>query len=75
MLSSRLTKKRQATIPKEICTFLDLDSGDSVSFSIEKDRVVLKKTGPIDIAYLQATQGNLSTEWLSEEDSKAYNDL
>ena len=74
MPSSRLTKKHQATIPKEICTFLDLDSGDTVLFSVEKGKVVVRKCTPLDLEYLRATEKSLEVEWSSSQDSKAYDD-
>lgn len=75
MPSSRLTKKRQTTIPKDICTFLDIDSGDSVTFTIEGDDVIVRKSSPLDLEHLRALDGTLSSEWLSKEDSNAYDDL
>lgn len=75
MPASRLTKKHQATIPKEICTFLDLDSGDSVAFLIQNDEVVLRKSSGLDAEYARAIQSSLSEEWASKEDSELFNDL
>jgi len=75
MASYRLTKKRQTTIPKEICTFLHVDAGDSVSFAVEDDRVVVYKSSQIDLEYLESASKTLESEWLSQEDSNAYDDL
>lgn len=75
MPHSRLTKKRQATIPKAVCAFLDLDAGDSVAFAIVDGKVFLQKSTPLDPEYLRSVQGTLSSEWLSKEDALAYDDL
>jgi antitoxin PrlF len=76
MPHSRLTKKRQATIPKDICVFLHLDSGDTVSFDVtENQEVVLRKSSPLDIAYVQALEKTLEDEWLSSSDSAAFDDM
>lgn len=75
MSHSRLTQKRQATIPKNICAFLNVDSGDVVSFVIEKDKVLVRKADPIDAAYHRGVASSLQSEWLSKEDSDAYDDL
>ena len=75
MPHSRLTKKHQATIPKDICTFLDVDAGDVVAFAIVDGKVILQKSTPLDPEYLRSVQNTLSSEWLSQEDSAAYDAL
>lgn len=75
MRRSRLTKKGQTTIPVDIRSFLDLDSGDMVSFIIEGDKVVVRKSSSQDDEYMRSVEGTLATEWLSEADSQAYSDL
>jgi len=72
--SSRLTKKFQTTIPRVIRKKLDLNSGDMVHFELRGNEAVLRKETPLDIAFLQAIEGQLS-EWQSEADDEAYNDL
>ena len=75
MSRSRLTKKRQATIPKDICTFLNIDAGDVVAFAIKGKKVIIEKSSPVDIEYLQGVQDSLSTEWHSKADSEAFDGL
>lgn len=75
MPHSRLTKKRQATIPKDVCAFLDIDAGDVVAFTIVKGKVIVQKSSPLDPEYLRSVQGTLSAEWFSKEDAAAYDDL
>ena len=74
MRISKLTTKYQTTIPSEIRKKLDLHSGDKVGFEIKNDRVYLVKIAPFDADYHQALESTLS-EWGSEEDDEAYNDL
>ncbi|MBU0457930.1 type II toxin-antitoxin system PrlF family antitoxin [Patescibacteria group bacterium] len=75
MPRSRLTKKGQATIPAEIRAFLDVDSGDMISFSVEDDSVVISKMNEAEDEYLRSVESSLASEWLSQEDSNAYDDL
>lgn len=75
MRKSRVTKKGQATIPVDIRAFLDIESGDMISFIVEGSKVVVRKTSPVDDEYLRSLEASLATEWLSKEDSQAYDDL
>lgn len=75
MLTSRLTQKGQTTIPALIRQMLSLTPGDNVSFSIDNGKVMLSKVNNFDIAYAKAVESSLSSEWDSEADNKAYNDL
>jgi len=72
--SSRLTKKFQATIPRAIRQELGLRSGDIIRFELRNGEAVLHKETPLDLAFLQALQGQL-TEWQSEADEDAYHVL
>lgn len=70
--SSRLTSKFQATIPKEIRQHLHLESGDEILYELLPDNtVVVRKTSPLDLDYLQALNSTMN-EWVSEEDEQAY---
>ena len=74
-ITSKLTKKSQATIPEKIRKILGLQPGDSVAFELnEERRVFLRKATPIDFEFAKALEGTLS-EWLSENDEEAYRDL
>lgn len=73
--ASKVTQKGQATIPAPIRKFLSLGRGDRVVFDIEENKVVLKKSPPIDLEYLGALETTLSSEWSSKADSAAYDDL
>ena len=73
---SKLTTKCQATIPEKIRGILDLHPGDSVVFEVDTDeKVFIRKATPIDYEFAQALEGTLVSEWLSEHDEEAYNDL
>ena len=75
-IASKLTTKCQATIPEKIRGILDLHPGDSVVFEIARDqRVFIRKATPIDYQFVQALEGTLVSEWLSEYDEEAYRDL
>ncbi len=67
----KLTSKYQATIPKEIRDFLDLKPGDSITFQIADNNIVIKKTKNFDKAYMQVLNQTLS-EWESENDEEAF---
>ncbi len=74
-LSSKLTSKYQATIPAKVRGCIGLKAGDSISFEITNDKkVILRKVTHLDLEFAKALEGTLS-EWLSEYDEEAYNDL
>ena len=72
--TSKLTKKYQATVPKIIRKKLKIKAGDIIAFEIDKDDVKLRKAMPIDIEFSSALVPTLS-EWESQNDEEAYNDL
>lgn len=75
LISSKLTRKYQATIPEKIRGILGLHSGDSVAFEITpNEKVFIRKATPIDLEFARALEGTLS-EWLSKHDEEAYRDL
>ena len=71
---SKLTQKGQATIPADVRKKLHLHPGDRICFKIQNDHVLLVKVKPFDAEYHQAVAGTLS-EWDSDEDDAAYEDL
>lgn len=75
LVSSKLTSKFQATVPKEIREILCLTSKDQIIYEIlEDDTVIVRKASPIDKAYLKGLDQVLD-EWSSDDDEKAYKDL
>ena len=74
MTTAKLTQKYQATIPQEIRKILGLVKGDTISFEIFNEKVIIKKTSPLDIEYTKALESTLN-EWDNPEDAEAYNDL
>ncbi len=75
VITSKLTTKSQATIPKKIRTVLGISPGDFVAFEVgENKKVTIRKATLIDFEYAQALEGTLS-EWLSKNDEEAYFDL
>ena len=71
---SKLTKKYQATVPKPVRKKLNLNAGDVIVFEIEDDAIKLRKARPVDIEFCSALVPTLS-EWESQNDEEAYNDL
>ena len=72
--TSKLTKKYQATIPEVVRKKLKLNAGDVIAFEIENETIKLRKARPIDIEFSSALVPTLS-EWESQNDEEAYNDL
>ena len=68
MITSRLTRKAQTTIPLPVRTALRLVAGDELAYTIEGDRVLLAKAekAPADDPF--AAFG----EWSSEADRLGY---
>lgn len=74
-VTSKLTTKSQATIPRKIRKILGLIPGDSVAFEVDQNKkVVIRKATPIDFEFAKAVEGTLS-EWSSKNDQEAYCDL
>ena len=71
---SKLTKKYQATVPEPVRRKLNLKAGDVIAFEIDDDTIRLRKARPIDIEFSNALIPTLS-EWESQNDEEAYNDL
>ena len=71
---SKLTKKYQATVPKVVREKLKLKAGDAIAFEIDSEIIKLRKARPIDIEFSSALVPTLS-EWKSQNDEDAYNDL
>ncbi|SLM31565.1 conserved hypothetical protein [Desulfamplus magnetovallimortis] len=71
---SKLTKKYQATVPEPVRTKLKLNAGDSITFEIDDNSIRLRKATPLDLEYTSALIPTLS-EWESQNDEEAYNDL
>ncbi len=72
--TSKLTKKYQATIPEPVRNHLHLHAGDAIAFDIKNDRVILRKSVPVDLAFAQSLEGTLN-EWASDADEEAYSEL
>lgn len=71
---SKLTIKYQATVPVAVRRKLSLKAGDVIAFEIDNETVKVRKAQPIDIEFSSALVPTLS-EWESENDEEAYNDL
>jgi antitoxin PrlF len=75
MLTSKLTSKYQATIPKEVRSALHLEARDRILYIIKNDNtVMITRVNPLDLEYLSSISKNLS-EWNSEEDENAFRNL
>ena len=71
---SKLTKKYQATVPEAVRKKLKLNAGDVIAFEIDNDIIKVRKAIPVDIEFSSALVPTLS-EWGSQNDEEAYNDL
>ncbi len=72
MITSRLTRKAQTTIPQPVRAALHLRNGDEIAYAIEDGRVVITKAGQSD----RADDPFLTfSEWASEADRRAYDGL
>lgn len=71
---AKITSKAQTTVPKEVRKALGVKPGDTLVYRIAKGKVTLARAEPLDRAYLKAVESTLS-EWASEEDAAAYDDL
>jgi AbrB family looped-hinge helix DNA binding protein len=75
LVSSKLTSKFQATVPKVIRDTLHLKSKDQIVYEILEDNtVIVRKASPLDKAYLRGLDRSMN-EWNSDHDEEAYKDL
>lgn len=68
LIASKLTSKAQTTIPQPVRQALGLREGDTLTYRIEGDRVILTKA---DRGLVEEPFGTFS-EWSSEADTEAY---
>jgi antitoxin PrlF len=71
VITSKLTRKAQTTIPQPIRAALRLKSGDELAYRIEGDTVILSRLSTDHVDDPFATFG----EWDSDADRRAYADL
>ena len=71
---ARITSKGQMTIPKRVREAAHLAAGDTVTFVVDDDQVLIRKVAPGGDEYLRAIQGTLG-EWSSPEDEEAWRGL
>ncbi len=71
----KITAKAQTTVPQEIRNHLRVAAGDALSWEPGPDgTAIVRRVQPVDIEYLRALEATLS-EWDSDSDNQAYNDL
>ncbi len=73
-MHSRLSSKGQVTIPVVVRRALGVGTGDSLSYEIEGDAVILRRVPPFDAEFHRALSTTLD-EWASPEDENAFRDL
>jgi AbrB family looped-hinge helix DNA binding protein len=67
MPTSTVTSRGQTTIPKPIREALGLQPGDRVEFTLEEDKVLLRRAGA-DLSALDGMLAHLGEEAISVED-------
>ncbi|HEX2255576.1 MAG TPA: AbrB/MazE/SpoVT family DNA-binding domain-containing protein [Afifellaceae bacterium] len=74
--TSKLSAAGRVTVPVPVREALDWKPGDLVQFfQIEGDAVRLRRVDAEELAYLRLADESLAEEWLSPEDSEAFDDL
>jgi antitoxin PrlF len=75
MISSKLTSKAQTTIPQAVRIALGVGEGDEVAYTIEADRVILRKAPKLRASVPAEDPFGTFTEWDSEADRLAFANL
>jgi AbrB family looped-hinge helix DNA binding protein len=71
---SRVSVKSQTVIPREVRERLGLKPGDRLRYRLTPKEIVIERAPPLDAEWLASLESTL-TEWSSEEDAAAYDDL
>ncbi len=71
---ARITSRGQTTIPKRVREAANLNLGDTLSFEVHGNCLVVRKMSPVGNAYLHGLSQTLD-EWNSPEDEEAWRDL
>jgi AbrB family looped-hinge helix DNA binding protein len=74
MLCSKISRKGQVTIPKQVRQCIRVAPGDLIEYEIQDDTVLIRRVTPFDRSFYTALQETL-TEWASPEDNQAFHDL
>jgi len=74
MLSSRLSRKGQVTIPKAVREKLRAQPGDILLYEVRGNTVALRRLEPFD-AEFHAALSQTMDEWSTAEDEGAFGDL
>ena len=64
----------QTTMPKRVREAANLNAGDTLSFEVRSDHLVVRKTASAQDTYLDGLSRTLD-EWSSPEDGKAWRNL
>jgi len=68
MITSRLTREAQTTIPESVRAALRLEAGDTLAYEIVDGRVILSRASSSGVEDPFGT----FTEWDGDADKKAY---
>ena len=71
---AKVTARGQTTIPKRVRKAANLNAGDTLSFEVRSDHLVVRKTASVQETYLDGLAQTLD-EWNSPEDEEAWRDL
>ncbi len=71
---ARITARGQTTIPKRVREAANLNAGDTLSFEVRSDHLVVRKATSAQETYLDGLAQTLD-EWNSPEDEEAWRDL
>ena len=74
MHTSKLSRKSQITLPREVRQALGARPGDTIVYELDGNVVRLKRLYPFDAAFHRALSSTLS-EWVSDEDDEAFDAL
>ena len=75
MHASKLSRKGQVTIPKEIRRAIGAKAGDLIAYHVDRRGVVrMRRAEPFEATYHKALSKTL-TEWTTREDDEAFRDL
>lgn len=69
IITSKITSKGQVTVPSKVREKLGIEPGDSISYEVHEDSVVIRRIPKVDAEWAKSIENTLS-EWTDDLDDE-----